>query len=235
MRIGPSFPSLFRGRHCEPLQGIAPCSPSVWACGHRNMKVTSANFLRAAQDKKDYPQGGLIEIAFAGRSNVGKSSAINALLGRRSLVKTSKTPGHTRKLNFFLINDRLIFVDFPGYGFARVPLDIKRQWATMIETYLGGRKELAGVVSIIDARRPPTESDMALIDYLRAHEVPFVVVATKADKLTHSQLTAMQRNIQAQIGDKNPVVIFSALSGLGKNELWKHIKNLIEWSRSRRD
>jgi GTP-binding protein len=199
------------------------------------MKVTSASFLRAAQDKKDYPRDGLVEIAFAGRSNVGKSSAINALLGRRNLVKTSKTPGHTRKLNFFLINERLIFVDFPGYGFARVPLEIKRQWATMVDTYLCSRKELAGVVSIIDARRPPTASDMALIDYLKAHKVRHIVVATKADKLTHSEIMAMQRNIQAEIGSMNPLVIFSAMSGLGKNELWNEIKNLIEWSRSRRD
>lgn len=197
------------------------------------MKITSANFLCAAQDKKDYPRSGLVEIAFAGRSNVGKSSAINALLGRRNLVRTSKTPGHTRKLNFFMINEHVIFVDFPGYGFARVPLEVKRQWGPMIETYLKSRKELAGVVTIVDSRRPPTESDMALIGYLRAHEVPFVVVATKADKLTHSQMTATERDIRTQVGDRIPVVIFSAVSGLGKNQLWKEIKNLIEWGRSR--
>jgi len=198
------------------------------------MKITTASFLRAAQEKKDYPQGGLTEIAFAGRSNVGKSSAINALLGRRNLVKTSKTPGHTRKLNFFLVNERFIFVDFPGYGFAAVPLEIKRQWGPMIETYLKVRNELAGVVTIIDARRAPTESDMALIDYLRAHKVPFVVAATKADKLTHSQMNAMRRDLRAHIGEDGAVVLFSAMSGLGKRELWKEIKNLMELGRARR-
>jgi GTP-binding protein len=198
------------------------------------MKITSASFLRAAQERKDYPQGGLTEIAFAGRSNVGKSSAINALLGRRKLVKTSKTPGHTRKLNFFLVNERFVFVDFPGYGFAQVPLEIKRQWGPMIETYLGNRKELAGVVTIIDARRAPTESDMALIGYLRAHKVPFVVAATKADKLTHSQMTAMQKVIREQVGEGGTVVLFSATSGLGRHELWKEIKNLMELGRLRR-
>ena len=176
-----------------------------------------------------------MEIAFAGRSNVGKSSAINRLLGRRNLVKTSKTPGHTRNLNFFLINERFIFVDFPGYGFARVPLEVKRQWGPMIETYLKARKELAGVVTIFDARRPPTESDTTLINFLHAHGISSIIVATKADKLTRGQITAMKRNMEAQFGEHTPVVVFSAVSGLGKNQLWKEIKNLIEWGRSHRN
>jgi GTP-binding protein len=125
------------------------------ALQEKAMKVLSAQFMKAAERQKDYPTGGLPEVAFAGRSNVGKSSMINTLLGRRNLVRTSKTPGLTRMLNFYLINDRFIFVDLPGYGYARVPLQVKKKWGPMVETYLNTRKELTGVVVIMDARRPP--------------------------------------------------------------------------------
>lgn len=192
------------------------------------MKIFGANFLRAAQEKKDYPTGGLQEIAFAGRSNVGKSSAINTLLGRHNLVRTSKTPGHTRKLNFFLINDSFIFVDFPGYGFARVPKEMQKAWAPMVERYLEERKELAGVVVIVDFRRLPTDADVQLITFLQSRGIPVVVAATKADKLAHGAMIAQQRAVKGQLGDQVPVVAFSAHTGLGKNELWKQIKSLIE-------
>jgi GTP-binding protein len=192
------------------------------------MKVSTAEFFRAAEDKKDYPPGEFSELAFAGRSNVGKSSMINTLLGRRNLVRTSKTPGHTRKLNFYLINGRLFFVDLPGYGFARVPLEIREKWRPMVETYLKGRKQLAGVVVIVDARRPPTESDMSLIEFLQAYDKPLIVAATKADKLTHNQAAEQKRIIKSAVQMDVPVVFFSALNGLGKNELWKEIKKIIE-------
>ena len=192
------------------------------------MKIFDAYFLRAAQEKKDYPKGGLREVGFAGRSNVGKSSAINKLLGRHNLVRTSKTPGHTRKLNFFLINDSFVFVDFPGYGFARVPLDVRRAWAPMVERYLEERKELSGVVVIVDARRLPTDTDIQLITYLQSRHIPVVVAATKADKLARGAMLLQERAIKSQLGDHVPVVAFSAHTGLGKNELWKEIKSLIE-------
>ncbi len=192
------------------------------------MKILTAEYLRSAENKKDYPPGELAEIAFAGRSNVGKSSMINTLLGRRNLVRTSKTPGHTRKLNFYLINSGVIFVDFPGYGFARVPQEIKEKWRPMVETYITGRKQLAGVVVIVDARRPPTESDMTLIEYLQAYDKPLILVATKADKLNRSEMAEQGRVIRSAVGEHMPVVVFSSQNGLGKNELWKEIKNLIE-------
>jgi GTP-binding protein len=192
------------------------------------MKVSTAEFFRAAEDKKDYPPGEFSELAFAGRSNVGKSSMINTLLGRRNLVRTSKTPGHTRKLNFYLINGRLFFVDLPGYGFARVPLEIREKWRPMVETYLKGRKQLAGVVVIVDARRPPTESDMSLIEFLQAYDKPLIVAATKADKLTHNQAAEQKRIIKSAVQMDVPIVFFSAFNGLGKNELWKEIKKIIE-------
>jgi GTP-binding protein len=192
------------------------------------MKIVSADFIRAAEKKQDYPPGGATEIAFAGRSNVGKSSMINALLGRRNLVRTSKTPGHTRKLNFYLINDRFIFVDLPGYGYAKVPLSVKGKWGPMVETYLAEREELAGLVVIVDARRPPTESDMNLIEYLQSRELQFIMAATKADKLSRSQMAGYRRVVKEHVGENVPVVLFSSYSGEGKKELWREINALME-------
>jgi GTP-binding protein len=192
------------------------------------MKIKTAIFLTAAEDGSSYPKGGLKEIAFAGRSNVGKSSMINCLLGRHHLVKTSRTPGHTRKLNFFLINDNLIFVDLPGYGYARVPIATKNKWGPMVDMYMQKRKELSGVVVIVDSRLPLLDVDAGMIEYVRSSDIPIIVVATKADKLTHSQRLQQGRKIPQALGHPTPVVIFSSLSGLGKNELWKGIKNLIE-------
>jgi GTP-binding protein len=190
--------------------------------------MISAKFLRSAQDKKDYPQEGLVELAFAGRSNVGKSSLINTLLGRRSLVRTSKTPGQTRKLNFFLIEEKYIFVDLPGYGFAKVPLAIKREWGPMVENYLRNRKELAGVVLTVDARHALTASDELMVDFLQSLQAPIIIVATKADKLPRTKLSPKRQEIQTQVGERTPVIICSSHDGTGKKELWKEIKRLIE-------
>jgi len=192
------------------------------------MKVTTAQFIRAAETAKDYPAGGPKEIAFAGRSNVGKSSIMNTLLGRRNLVRTSRAPGRTQKLNFFAVNDCLIFVDLPGYGYAAVPLEVKRTWAPMVETYLLGRKELAGVIVAVDSRRPATESDLVLMCFLKDRQIPFAVASTKADKLTRGKARTQARSIATQIGSEIPVIVFSSLTGQGKNELWKEIKKLIE-------
>jgi GTP-binding protein len=199
------------------------------------MKVLTAHFLVAAEDTSSYPIGGHREIAFAGRSNVGKSSMINALLGRRNLVRISKTPGRTRKLNFFLINNRFVLVDLPGYGFASVSQTEKAKWATMVETYLKVRKELAGVVLIVDSRRLPTESDREMINYLIHYAIPFTVAATKADKLNRSQIVAQKRSMEAILGKDVPVIVFSARSGQGKTELWKEIRDLIDNAECRRD
>jgi GTP-binding protein len=192
------------------------------------MKIKTATFLTAAEDSTSYPKGGLTEIAFAGRSNVGKSSMINCLLGRHNLVKTSRTPGHTRKLNFFLINDSLIFVDLPGYGFARVPLAIKNKWGPMMDRYIRERKELSGVVVVVDCRLTLLEADSRMIDYVSSCDIPVVVVATKGDKLTHGKRVQQRNLIARALDERAPVVIFSSTNGLGKNELWKEIKSLIE-------
>ncbi|MCA1960430.1 MAG: ribosome biogenesis GTP-binding protein YihA/YsxC [Desulfomonile sp.] len=192
------------------------------------MQVFSAEFIGAAENKRSYPKGGRAEIAFAGRSNVGKSSMINTLLGRRTLVRTSKTPGHTQKLNFFLINDRFVFVDLPGYGYAKAPEAVRKKWRPMVEEYLRNRVELAGVVVIIDVRHGPTDLDRQLIAYLAAHRIPTIIAATKVDKLSRSGITARLSLIEEGLGNSLSIVLFSAATGEGKKELWKEIKSLIE-------
>ncbi len=190
--------------------------------------MISAKFLQSADEKKDFPQRGLVELAFAGRSNVGKSSLINTLLGKRNLVRTSKTPGQTRKLNFFLIDEKYIFVDLPGYGFAKVPPEIKRKWGPMVENYLKDRKELAGVVLTVDARHALMGSDQLMLDFLESFRVPIIIVATKSDKLPRTKLSTRRQQLQSDVGEGTPVVICSSHDGTGKKELWKEVKRLIE-------
>jgi GTP-binding protein len=190
--------------------------------------MISAKFLTSAQDKKDFPREGLVELAFAGRSNVGKSSLINTLLGKHNLVRTSKTPGQTRKLNFFLIDEKYIFVDLPGYGFAKVPLAIKREWGPMVEKYLKNRSQLAGVILTVDARHALMGSDELMLDFLQSFRVPIIIVATKSDKLSKTKLSPKRQQLQAQVGERTPVIICSSHDGTGKKELWKEIKRLIE-------
>ncbi len=190
--------------------------------------MISAKFLQSADEKKDFPQRGLVELAFAGRSNVGKSSLINTLLGKRNLVRTSKTPGQTRKLNFFLIDEKYIFVDLPGYGFAKVPPEIKRKWGPMVENYLKDRKELAGVVLTVDARHALMGSDQLMLDFLESFRVPIIIVATKSDKLPRTKLSTRRQQLQSDVGEGTPVIICSSHDGTGKKELWKEVKRLIE-------
>lgn len=198
------------------------------------MRVVNAEFLCSADHSKDYPSSDKPEIAFAGRSNVGKSSMINVLLGRKNLVRTSKTPGLTRKINFFLINGSLMLVDLPGYGYASVPLEIRKKWGPMVEMYLKERTQLSGVVIIIDSRRGPTDFDNTLINFLKTNSVQFIVALSKMDKLNNSQMTAQVRLMRKTIDPEVPIVGFSSLTGLGKNELWKAIRYLIECQKSNR-
>ncbi|MGD9818401.1 MAG: ribosome biogenesis GTP-binding protein YihA/YsxC [Desulfomonilaceae bacterium] len=196
------------------------------------MKVNSADFICSAERSDEFPKTDMPEIAFAGRSNVGKSSMINSLLGRKNLVRTSKTPGLTRKINFFLINMTLMFVDLPGYGYAAVPLEIRKKWGPMVEGYLKTRKQLSGVVVIIDARRTLTEFDKTLVEFLQANEVLFIVAFSKIDKINKSQFMAIIREIRTNLREDVPGVGFSSMTGAGKNELWKAIKYLIECQKS---
>jgi len=187
------------------------------------MKILSAEFVISAAAPKQFPIDSRPQIAFAGRSNVGKSSIINTLLHRRNLVKASVTPGKTQLINFFVINDGFYFVDLPGYGFARVPRAVTDAWAPMIEGYLKGSPGPRAVVVLLDARRKPDERDMRLIDWLQQYGIPAIYALTKADKLNRQEAERAQRDIHARLGIADPLLLTSATAGLGIKELWAEI------------
>ncbi len=192
------------------------------------MIIKSAEFLTSAAKSSQYPPGELPEIAFAGRSNVGKSSLINTLVNRKHLVKTSSTPGRTRLLNFFVINESFAFVDLPGYGYARVPDPIKKQWGPMIETYLSTRTSLKGVVLITDIRRIPGDEELSVINWLKYYGIPKILVLTKADKLSKTQQIARQIAAAKKFSvDKGELLLFSASSRQGKERVWESIETMI--------
>jgi GTP-binding protein len=191
------------------------------------MQIKSARFITSAVKPEQYPPPELPEIAFAGRSNVGKSSLINTLVNRKRLVKTSATPGRTQLINFFTINDRLSFVDLPGYGYAKVPESVRKKWGPMVEAYLSKRSNLKAVVLLTDIRRLPQLEELNFIDWLKQYHIAIIPVLTKCDKLSktrqHKQLTAA-----AQISGipTDGFILFSAKSGQGREDLWRQIDNI---------
>jgi len=193
------------------------------------MKIISAEFITSATKPSQYPPARLAEVAFAGRSNVGKSSLINTLVNRKRLVKTSSTPGRTRLINFFDINQRMGFVDLPGYGYAKVPLSVRKKWGPMIETYLSGRETLRGVVVIMDIRRIPGQEELNLLGWLNHYAIAGILVLTKTDKLSKNKQTK-QVNLIAQTlaRDKNDFILFSAKSRRGRDALWNAILSLVD-------
>jgi GTP-binding protein len=192
------------------------------------MKVTSAEFLKSAAKEKDFPTGGLPEVAFAGRSNVGKSSLINALLNRRKLARTSSRPGCTRVLNFYCINNRLFFVDLPGYGFAEVPLAVRRQWKPMVDAYLEGRNTLRLVILILDVRRNPHEDEASFLRWLEERSIPVLVVLTKSDKISKSVRMKRKQAIEESLSlNREEILLFSARTGEGKVGIWKRINSTL--------
>jgi GTP-binding protein len=190
------------------------------------MKVINATFIGAATEPGRFPAPSHPEVAFAGRSNVGKSSAINRIVGRRGLARTSSTPGRTQQLNFFGIDDKLVLVDLPGYGYAKVSKAARDAWRPLVESYLGARGALAGVVLIVDVRRGLEEEEHQLLDFLATIRIPVLVLATKIDKLKRGEQTKALRAIAAS---DLPVVAFSAVTGDGVAAVWKTI---AEWSRA---
>ena len=194
------------------------------------MKITSVEFVRSIVNAKDLPQDSLSQIAFAGRSNVGKSSLINNLLNSRKIARTSSTPGKTRQLNFFRINDKFYFVDLPGYGFAKAAKQEIAKWQKLIETFLLNSQHLVGVVSLIDSRIGPTKLDHQLFDWLQSLSIPVVLVATKSDKQSNSVLKRNLTKFSEQFSTTPPcgIIPFSVRRGAGKKELWKEIITLLE-------
>jgi GTP-binding protein len=184
-----------------------------------------ANFLKSATQRSEYPEIGLPQIAFVGRSNVGKSSLINSLVGRKNLARTSSTPGRTQIINFFEVDGTWVLVDLPGYGFAKVPKDIRDRWGPMIEEFLVGDDRLRLVVVILDSRHEPTKLDRNMIEWLSHFGVPFQLIATKFDKVAKSQRTRSLRRIRESL-ESEDVLPFSAVTGEGKKDLWKIINGI---------
>ncbi|MFC1811992.1 ribosome biogenesis GTP-binding protein YihA/YsxC [Thermodesulfobacteriota bacterium] len=192
------------------------------------MIIKSAEFITSAAKFSQYPSAILPEVAFAGRSNVGKSSLINTILNRKRLVKTSRTPGRTQLINFFEINKTFTFVDLPGYGYAKVPESVKKTWGPMIETYLSTRKTLRGVVLIMDIRRTPGEEELNFLDWLAYHRIPFILILTKTDKLSKAKQKQRHQSIGKALGvGDNDLILFSAKSRFGKDAVWDAITALI--------
>jgi GTP-binding protein len=174
------------------------------------------------------PETTLPEVAFAGRSNVGKSSLINALLRRSKAARVSNTPGRTREINFFKINDEFVLVDLPGYGYARVSKDKRAEWKPMIEGYLQGSANLRGIVQLLDVRHDPTDDDLQMLDFLAKVGVPTMVVMTKTDKLNKTQAAERVKAISASLGlEEDQVIPFSSVTGLGRDDLAESVLSLI--------
>jgi len=192
------------------------------------MIIKSAEFVTSAVKKAQYPPEVLPEIAFAGRSNVGKSSLINTLVNRKRLVKTGATPGRTQQINFFIINASVFFVDLPGYGYARVPASVRKGWGPMIESYLKKRENLSGVVLIMDIRRLPGLEETSFIDWLAHYGRAYILVLTKADKLSKTKQANQQQAIANALSvDRDDLILFSAKSRKGKEAVWQAIHRLI--------
>ena len=191
------------------------------------MKITSAQFIKSAVWPPQYPPAIMPEIAFVGRSNVGKSSLMNTLVGRKNLAKTSNTPGRTQLINFFTVNETISFVDLPGYGFAKVPRSVKKDWGDMMEVYLRERQSLCLVIFIMDIRRDPNADDLSLRDWLDHYRIPYLYILTKSDKLSNNQAIARKRAIEKmlRISSEKKTILFSAKTQKGKVEILEFLEN----------
>ena len=192
------------------------------------MKIHSAEFLLSASTTRQFPAATLPEIAFAGRSNVGKSTLINSLLNRKKLVKTSATPGKTQLINFFKINDQFYFVDLPGYGYAKVPESVRRKWQNLVEAYLSERETLRNVVLIIDCRHNPTVQDRQLLEWLEYYQRPSLIVASKIDKLKRGQVQKHLQKIKHDLSTKSVPLGHSSMQNGRREEIWKKLVPWIE-------
>ena len=188
-----------------------------------------AKFLTSAVDAAHFPKPGPPEVAFLGRSNVGKSSLLNSLVGT-TIARVSNTPGRTQMINFFGVNVKpdhpnpeMLFVDLPGYGYAKVPLSVMKQWSKFIDPYLQERESLALCVALVDVSVPPQESDKRLLDFLRGAEREFIVVGTKSDRLSGNKLKTALKSLEQAL-EVSPILPYSSKSGSGKAELWRAIK-----------
>jgi GTP-binding protein len=183
--------------------------------------IRKAEFLVTAVKTSQFPAADRPEAAFAGRSNAGKSTLLNALARRRNLARTSRTPGRTQAINFFNINDRFYFVDLPGFGFAQVPRAVQARWGPMVEGYLSAGRDIRAVVLILDIRRDPREEEHNLLKLLAARRVPVLPVLTKTDKVNRSQRAGRAEAVREALSLDRPPLLFSGLSGEGLEDVWQ--------------
>jgi GTP-binding protein len=189
--------------------------------GDNPLVIRSLEFIGGMANRHGWrPDTTLPEIAFAGRSNVGKSSLLNRLVGRKSIARVSRTPGRTREINFFKVNDLFILADLPGYGYARISKTQKAEWRPMLDRYLAKTPQLAGVVQLLDIRREPSQDDIAMLDFLAELEMPTIVVLTKRDKISGKAAAERASGIARALElDPDQVISFSSVTGEGRDEL----------------
>jgi GTP-binding protein len=193
------------------------------------MKITQAEFIISAVKPHQFPEDALPEIALAGRSNVGKSSLINTMIMRKNLARTSSQPGKTQQLNYYRINDQIYFVDFPGYGYAKVSKTKRAEWGEMIEDFIKEREPLKLLLQIVDIRHAPSTDDQLMYEWLKHHDIPICIVATKADKIPKGKWDKHVRIIRETLNavPSDSVVLFSSETGKGREELWEVIMGTI--------
>ncbi len=198
------------------------------------MNVNNVSLEAVAVKKAQYPETGMPEVAFAGKSNVGKSSLINCMINRKALARTSQNPGKTRTINFYNVEDELYFVDLPGYGYARAAKSEIEKWGKMIEDYLIKREELRAIILLVDIRHEPGENDKMMYDWLKHYGHDIVIVATKSDKLKRSQLPKHKKMLSQAFGlsSEDILIPFSSENKSGKDELWAVIENKIGYEKS---
>lgn len=190
------------------------------------MNLNNSRYELTAVRPDQYPRSSIPEVAFAGRSNAGKSSIINALLNRKGLARVAATPGKTKEINFYNVDERIYLVDLPGYGYASVARDKKTSWGQVVETYLNLRLQLKLLILLVDIRHKPSEDDRTMYGWICRHTVPHIVVATKLDKINKSQIKARLQEIKITLGidDDAELLAFSSVTGQGREELWGRIK-----------
>lgn len=194
------------------------------------MKINKSDLEAVAVKANQYPEDDLKEIAFAGRSNVGKSSLLNLITGRKKLARVSGSPGKTRTINFYIVNDAFRIVDLPGYGYAKVSKSVSEGWGEMMERYLGNRTNLVKVVQLVDIRHAPSKQDVEMYQYLRHHGLDGLVVATKADKISRNQLPKQLKLIRQtlELSSADKIIPVSSLKKTGCQELLDEMERLLE-------
>lgn len=206
-----------------------PLAPKPGVSFFRIVEIRSVHFALAAYQAVDFPRDGRPEIAFAGRSNVGKSSLINTILRRKGVARVSQTPGKTQAVQFYLVNDRFYFVDLPGYGYAKVSHEMRRAWGELVHSYLSDRAPLGSVFMLVDSRRIPSDLDLQLHEWLRATDVDWRIVMTKSDKLKRSEIAASTKAIAGELEEpRERLIPFSTVTRSGVDAVWSHIDRILK-------